>query len=41
MILSVCQELNAKQADSQDMIVRVIQDGARGQGSVAAAENLG
>lgn len=41
MKTSVCQALNAKQSDSQDMIVRVVQDGVRGQGSVAAAENLG
>jgi len=32
---------NAKQADSQDMIVRVVQDGVRGQGSVKARNYLG
>jgi hypothetical protein len=41
MKTSVCQALNAKQSDGQEMLVRVVQDGVRGQGSVAAAENLG
>ena len=33
---SVCQALNAKQSDKQDIIVRVVQDGVKGQGSVKA-----
>jgi hypothetical protein len=39
--MSVTQALNAKPADKQDMVVRVVQDGVRGQGSVKARNFLG
>ena len=38
MKLSVCQALNAKQSDKQDIAVRIVQDGVKGQGSVKAWE---
>jgi hypothetical protein len=39
--MSVSQALNAKQADKQDIVVRVVQDGMRGQGSAKARNFLG
>jgi hypothetical protein len=36
MKMSVCQALNAKQSDKRDIVVRIVQDGGKGQGSVKA-----
>ena len=41
MKMSVGQALNAKPADKQDMIIRVMQNGVRGQGSVKASNFWG